>query len=622
MKSPATQEEEEQRYDVDEEEDEEEEEQREGMRRRRRKRRVRYRSSTGSEEGGGGREAAAVRAEKMKPGERGERIVVDNDNTTISATKSVDAQTQTEQNRTNNSAKGGIELLDMYVSEEMHFDEDIDDDDAADRVDADTVRRLALLIKHFYTFVHGRFKLPFYITLLQRAVQLAFSLIVWLCIIFMKYHLDRGATLEILFQYLVVVANPSDLVLSVIDFPPVELFRDPKHFVELVQLKANIERFCTPEDLASAFESFVFGFYDFDWQDVTPLVYAFVCGFIVFIVSVPALILEFLNVGLEDDDVDSIPQSIRSFLIVFSLPYDIVAFLLTLTAASSIAAVATVATNKNENLPNFSICNFHSNDNFCTMCTVACVFLFLLALSLMISIAIDVLAVLEILKQSRVEAEAEALEDSRAADAIDTDGTLPPSAEDDSDDSGDDVQNDRPQRQEAAGDDARGATTKTTATTSGTAAAGSDDQSEEEEEEEEEHQLVYHGSAPLFVPIYVQTSASGKFCVLLEKAWTYVAIWCRRSYLTKMVALRLLLEVLAILTVILYATAKSRSVFCVFYFDAIQYESVVVRGADDTTLLLLLITMADAMRIYLWLSVDRVLIPSTQKGDQAQTLRN
>ena len=258
MRSPATQEDSDMIH-QDEEEDEEEEEQREGMRRRRRKRRVRYRSSTGSEEGGGGREAAAVRAEKMK---RGERTVVDNalnTTSTISATKSVDAQTQTEQNRTNDSTKGGIELLDMYVSEEMYFDEDIDDDDVADRVDADTVRRLALLIKHFYTFVHGRFKLPFYITLMQRAVQLAFSLIVWLCIIFMKYHLDRGATLEILFQSLVVVADPSDLVLSVIDFPPVELFRDPKHFAELVQLKANIERFCTPQDLASAFESFVFG---------------------------------------------------------------------------------------------------------------------------------------------------------------------------------------------------------------------------------------------------------------------------------------------------------------------------------------------------------------------------
>lgn len=139
--------------------------------------------------------------------------------------------------------RSGVELLELYVSEDIEFDEDEDEDDAADRVDADTVRRLALLIKHFYTFVHGKFKLPMYVNMMQRLAQLVISLIAWLCIISMDYSLDKRRTLEILFQYLVVIANPSELVLSAVDFPAEELFRNPQNFVELVDLQLNIERF-------------------------------------------------------------------------------------------------------------------------------------------------------------------------------------------------------------------------------------------------------------------------------------------------------------------------------------------------------------------------------------------
>ena len=72
------------------------------------------------------------------------------------------------------------DMINVYY-EHIELDED-DHDEAAEKVDADTMRRLAALIHHFYIFVQGKFRLPIFINVIQRVVQLVFSLLAWVVI--------------------------------------------------------------------------------------------------------------------------------------------------------------------------------------------------------------------------------------------------------------------------------------------------------------------------------------------------------------------------------------------------------------------------------------------------------
>ena len=84
----------------------------------------------------------------------------------------------------------------------------------------------------------------------------------------------------------------------------------------------------------------------------------------------------------------------------------------------------------------------------------------------------------------------------------------------------------------------------------------------------------YDGPAHMFVPLYASSSVAGKFALLVERIWTFVARWCCRSYLTKMVSLRILLECFIIVSLVLIGTGQSSQVFCVFDFEASEYESI------------------------------------------------